>query len=119
MNKFNSTPDGNHLSEAVERHRSGGVVGENPAIKWMILGFVLVIIGLAMVSYPPPSLKNYKGYWDDERGWVSDKEQYQEDLRVFTYIMEIGAIFRLIGTLSFMSATIWGVWRNSKNEGNG
>ena len=81
---------------------------ENPAIPWMILGFILVIIGLFIItatsmSVPqPPSGTQAK-----------DWENYADDLQTYANNLKYGSVIEIIGLLIFMLAAIYGVSVNA------
>ena len=97
--------------ERMERKREEiRATTHNPAIPWMILGFILVIIGLFMmttaIASPPQQPTAYEyGY---------DWEHYADEVQSNSDVIFWGGMIELIGFLIFMPATIWGVSWNVK-----
>lgn len=94
--------------EMEEKTRREGVgARSNPAIPWMIIGFVLVVIGLFLLlsasSPQPPSGMQ-----------AEDWENYADEVENYAGVVRMGSIIELLGLLIFMSATIWGVSWNAK-----
>lgn len=99
------------LEEQREKGR-GRIRGNanNPAIPWMIIGFILVIIGLfILLSASSPQLPS-----QDEHISSEDWEDYADEVENYAGIVRVGSIIELLGLLIFMPATIWGVSWNAK-----
>lgn len=85
-------------------------IGYNPAIPWMSVGFILVIIGLFIIiatSMSPPQPPSGMQ--------AEDWENYADEMQTYADYIKYGGIIELIGLVLFMSATIYGVSWNADN----
>lgn len=81
---------------------------KNPAIKWMIAGLILFLIGyfllLGSITYPVPPSEYSEESW----------EEYQNELEVSQGATYFWGIISFIGFLVFAISTIYGIsWNGS------